>query len=89
MGLKSDGSIDYYPSLADGYSNGFDGLITKETLKPGTRIDRFGDLHGSFVALEGTPFQNRALPPDSKNKPYNLFEVNEPNINTQSGHIAS
>jgi Tuberculosis necrotizing toxin len=36
-----------------------------ETLVPGQRIDRFGPENGRFLSPEGTPFPDRALPPDS------------------------
>jgi hypothetical protein len=36
-----------------------------ETLLPGQRIDRFGPENGRFLSPDGTPFEDRALPPDS------------------------
>jgi hypothetical protein len=36
-----------------------------ETLVPGQRIDRFGPENGRFLSPDGTPFPDRALPPDS------------------------
>ncbi|WP_370750467.1 glycohydrolase toxin TNT-related protein [Eubacterium sp.] len=32
-----------------------------EVLQPGTRIDRYGSDFGSFVSLEGTPYEMRAV----------------------------
>jgi hypothetical protein len=45
------------------------------TLKPGTRIDRYGYDSGTFVSPEGTPYANRALEPGTETKPYNVYEV--------------
>lgn len=45
-------------------------------------------MGGNFVAPEGTPYQNRALPSGTKNKPYNLFEVTAP-IDAWGGRTAS
>lgn len=39
----------------------------KETLKPGTRVDRFGAESGSFLAPLGTLYVQRSIPPDSLN----------------------
>lgn len=45
------------------------------TLKPGTRIDRYGREGGTYVSPEGTPFAQRALPPKQPNTPYRVYEV--------------
>jgi len=44
----------------------------------GTVIDRFGYLSGAYLAPDGVPFAERALPPDSASKPYYQFVVDEP-----------
>ena len=87
-GLNPDGTVAKYPELIDGYPDGFDGPIKRETLEPGTRIDRYGHFGGSFVAPEGISFESRALPPESKKSPYTIFEVVEP-IEANGGRIAS
>ena len=62
---------------------GFDGTIVKETLPPGTKIDRYGSKTGFFAAPAGTPYSNRALPPGSSKRLYK-YEVIEP-IDVNSG----
>ncbi|GAA1748454.1 TNT domain-containing protein [Streptomonospora arabica] len=39
----------------------------KETVPAGAMVDRFGSPRGSFLAPAGTPFPERALPPDALN----------------------
>lgn len=48
---------------------------SKLTLKPGTRIDRYGSEYGTFASPEGTPFPARALPGEAASKPYTVYEV--------------
>lgn len=48
-------------------------------LQPGMLIDRYGSTRGTFVAPEGTPFVNRALPSYYENSaPYFQYEVVQP-----------
>ncbi|OUY05871.1 hypothetical protein CAP51_14200 [Acinetobacter populi] len=56
------------------------GYATKpaETLQPGTIVDRYGYPGGSYVSPVGTPFEQRALPSSSLNKPYSQYEVIQP-----------
>lgn len=57
-----------------------------EILLPGTRIDRYGYNKGTFVAPEGTPYTERALPPGTDDiKPYKVFEVKEA-VEVQAGY---
>lgn len=58
------------------------------TLKPGTRIDRYGYEGGTFASPQGTPYANRALAPRTESKPYNIYEVVKP-VDVQGGKIAS
>jgi hypothetical protein len=44
----------------------------------GTVIDRFGGPFGSWLSPDGTPFAERALPPDSAMKPYFQYAVDDP-----------
>lgn len=58
-----------------------------EILLPGTRVDRYGYNKGTFVAPEGTPYTERALPPGTDDiKPYKVFEVAKP-VEVQAGNI--
>ena len=68
-------------------NRGLDGEAVIETLKPGTRIDRYGFECGTFVSPEGIPYQSRALAPGTENKPYNVYEVIKP-IEVHAGKIA-
>nr|WP_174505708.1 TNT domain-containing protein [Acinetobacter sp. Marseille-Q1620] len=53
------------------------GYATKPsmTLEPGMIVDRYGFPEGTFVSPVGTPFEERALPSSSLNKPYTQYEV--------------
>ncbi|GAA1068876.1 hypothetical protein GCM10009665_73980 [Kitasatospora nipponensis] len=59
------GSWRYPPS--NGYLIGFDGrpIELDQPLVPGQDIDRYGSEYGSFLAPEGLPYANRAIPPQS------------------------
>ncbi len=68
-------------------------FIRKEVLQSGARVDRFGGFRnssdefndfGGFVSPEGSSFTSRALPSDTKNKPYKSYEITEP-IQVNSG----
>lgn len=50
-------------------NDGFSGPITKQELKAGTKVDRFGYEGGKFLAPAGTSFAQRALPPSNLNTP--------------------
>ncbi|MFO0652308.1 MAG: glycohydrolase toxin TNT-related protein [Polyangiales bacterium] len=78
---KPDGSWDW-PG-----NKGFDGVPKDDVLKPGSVIDRFGGNNGSYFSPPGTPFEARALSPDSLTAPYRSFEVLRP-LPVQSGGIA-
>ncbi|MEU4118657.1 TNT domain-containing protein [Kitasatospora sp. NPDC028055] len=51
---------DGYVTLPDGSPVEFD-----LTLYPNQNIDRYGSEYGSFLAPEGLPYANRAIPPQS------------------------
>ena len=68
-------------------NQGFAGASKDEILQPGTVLDRFGGEKGDFLSPAGTPYEGRALPPTSKNAPYNAYEVIRP-LPVQSGEIA-
>ncbi|MCP3931902.1 MAG: glycohydrolase toxin TNT-related protein, partial [Bacteroidetes bacterium] len=70
-------------------------LRKKIVLPPGKKLDRYGGWNdsdgfhdkGNFFSDTGTPFKNRALPPETIKSPYNNYEVVEP-FEVESGPIA-
>lgn len=44
-------------------------------MRPGERIDRYGNPNGDMTAPLGTPFGERALPPSYAGGPLTGFEV--------------
>lgn len=78
---KADGTWDW-PA-----NKGFAEAPTEQVLKPGTVLDRFGEDGGRFLSPAGTPFDGRALSPDSLGAPYKAFEVLKP-LPVQAGPIA-
>lgn len=44
-------------------------------LPQGTIIDRFGSEFGRYLAPDGTPFADRALPPESVGGDYNRYMI--------------
>ncbi|MFO0014847.1 MAG: glycohydrolase toxin TNT-related protein [Planctomycetota bacterium] len=75
-----DGSPRWPPN------DGFHGIPKNITLAPGTRIDRYGGESGKFVSPAGTPYEARALPHGSDQKPYKVYEVLKP-IDVKAGEI--
>jgi len=70
---KPDGNWWYPPN------EGFDGAPTKETLDVGTKIDRYGEERGRFLAPDGATYPGRALPPGTdKLSPYHRYVVIKP-----------
>lgn len=57
---------------------GFEGDPVKTTIPVGTRLDRYGDPNGSFLAPSGTPYEQRALAPGAKAEKYYEYEVIKP-----------
>jgi uncharacterized protein YukE len=57
----------------DGLPQGFDPQPAH--LPSGTIIDRFGSEYGRYLAPDGTPFADRALPPESVGGDYNRYMV--------------
>lgn len=83
---KRDGSgtWDFPPEY--GFLLDSDGkpILSDAVLQVGTRLDRFGDAEGSYLAAADAPFNQRSLPPSSLNEnpkfpdwPYNyhVYEV--------------
>ena len=56
-------------------NDGFEGLITEETLPPGAKIDRYGQPGGRYFAPAGTPYEARAIPYDVSKMDYYQYEV--------------
>ncbi len=70
-----------YPSPSEGapHANGFDKEPRPNTIKKDTIIDRLGGPNGDFAAPDGTPFEQRALPPSSVDRrPYVRYKVLKP-----------
>ena len=65
--------VKYYPP-----NNGAQGDWCATHLYEGDQVDRYGFPGGSFVSPAGTPYGERALPPDTAGKPYNLYTVVKP-----------
>lgn len=57
---------------------GFEGNPIKTTIPVGTRLDRYGEPNGSFLAPKGTPYEQRALAPGAKAEKYYEYEVIKP-----------
>jgi RHS repeat-associated protein len=57
-----------------------DGFISKarDTLKPGTRIDRYGPTSGQFASPAGSAFESRSLLDSARTLEYRVFEVVKP-----------
>jgi hypothetical protein len=70
--------MDFWPR-----NNGFLVIDGNMSLDPGYRFSRYGGYFdggvfkdgGRYVAPEGVPFENRALPANSLLKPYTVYEV--------------
>ncbi|HHX9039211.1 TPA: glycohydrolase toxin TNT-related protein [Yersinia enterocolitica] len=56
----------------------FEGDPVKTTIPVGTRLDRYGEPNGSFLAPKGTPYEQRALAPGAKAEKYYEYEVIKP-----------
>jgi hypothetical protein len=80
---RAAGSLD---TIAEGYrlqpyyppNRGFLGDPTRQTLVPGSVVDRYGNEQGVFVAPYGTPLGARSLPPSALNAQYNRYQVIKP-----------
>lgn len=73
---KSTGGWRYPPD------DGFDlsaGRAPKEVdLPEGYIMDRYGEPYGRYTSPSGTPFPERAIPPDSVGQPYFQYRVTKP-----------
>ena len=66
-------------------NDGFLNEPVRETLEPGTRIDRYGTGGGYYTSPEGTSFEERSIVPGAG--PYKSYEVVKP-VEVWSGETA-
>ncbi|MGD1256032.1 TNT domain-containing protein [Mycobacterium seoulense] len=62
-------------------------VIPDANLQQGAVLSRFGYPGGGYLAPEGTPFAEVALPPDSALKPYFQYVVKDPTALPPGWHI--
>jgi hypothetical protein len=79
--IYPDGSLPSKPYAVPGT------VIDNAEIPQGTVIDRFGHPGGAWLSPDGTPFAERALPPDSATKPYHQYVVNDPSKLPAGYHI--
>ncbi|OMC27563.1 hypothetical protein A5739_17485 [Mycobacterium colombiense] len=83
-----DGSLRYPDDTLTTKPYAVPGTIIPDARLPeGTVIGRFGYPGGGYLAPEGTPFAELALPPDSAVKPYFQYVVNDPSRLPPGWHI--
>jgi len=68
----------------DGFVSGSQKI---ETLGVGTKLDRYGQPTGKFLAPKSDSFPSRSLAPHSENAPYYTYEIIE-ELEVTSGKIA-
>ncbi|MGE2724402.1 glycohydrolase toxin TNT-related protein [Mycolicibacterium pulveris] len=85
---RPDGSLIYPDSSLPSKPYAVPGTVVPDAeLPPGTVLDRFGHPGGAWLSADGTPFAERALPPDSATKPYHQYVVNDPTKLPTGYHI--
>ncbi|KKC05549.1 TNT domain-containing protein [Mycobacterium nebraskense] len=62
-------------------------IIPDANLQQGTVLSRFGYPGGGYLAPDGTPFAQVALPPESALKPYFQYVVKDPTALPHGWHI--
>jgi hypothetical protein len=67
-----------FPPSSLGYDDGCLKPAIDATLAANTMIDRYGRPTGSFLAPEGTTYEERALPYDKTKTPYYRYQVLKP-----------
>nr|WP_198169848.1 TNT domain-containing protein [Agromyces laixinhei] len=72
------GGWRYPPDDGFDMSPGVPPPVQLRAMPIGSRFDRFGAPEGKYVSPEGTPFPDRALPPDAVLKDYHLYELVKP-----------
>lgn len=78
-----------YPQERHGHPDGYTSESGKrpDWIEPGQLTDRIGEPYGRYMSPEGEPWESRALPPDSLEKSYHVYEVLKP-IPVYSGRAA-
>ncbi|OKH76400.1 hypothetical protein EB72_01325 [Mycobacterium sp. SWH-M1] len=86
--VDSDGNLIYPDSSLPEKPYAIPGTIVPDAqLAPGAMLDRFGYPGGEWLSPHGTPFAERALPPDSALKPYFEYVVKDPTRLPPGWHI--
>lgn len=62
-------------------------VVPDANLQPGTVLGRFGHPGGGYLAPDGTPFAELALPPGSAGKPFYEYVVEDPSALPPGWHI--
>jgi hypothetical protein len=62
-------------------------IVPDANLRPGTVLGRFGHPGGGYLAPDGTPFAELALPPGSAVKPFYEYIVKDPSALPPGWHI--
>ena len=73
---RSGGAYIYPPKDGFVLDDAGEPIRYPERLRPGTRVDRFGYPGGAYLAPVGTPYAERALPPQNLNTPANAPQSN-------------
>jgi len=68
-------------------NDGFEGHRHHQTLHKNALVDRYGFPAGHYLSPVGTPFTQRAIPPDAVVKPYYVYRVKK-RLRVESGKIA-
>ena len=85
---RPDGSLIYPDETLPSKPYAVPGtVIPNANLRPGTILERFGYPGGSYLAPDGTPFAELALPPASAGKPYYHYVVQDPPALPPGWHI--
>jgi hypothetical protein len=75
----ADGRLIYPDDSLASKPYAITGTVVPDAHLPlGTELGRFGYPGGTYMAPEGTPFAQLALPPDSELKPYFQYVVKDP-----------
>ncbi|MGH3578865.1 MAG: TNT domain-containing protein, partial [Mycobacterium sp.] len=86
--IRADGSLIYPDDSLASKPYAIPGTVIRDAHIPhGTVIDRFGYPGGYYLAPDGVPFAERALPPESALKPSYQYVVNDPTALPPGWHI--
>jgi hypothetical protein len=85
---NADGSLRYPDDTLPTKPYAVPGTVVPDAqLSAGTVLSRFGFPGGGYLAPEGTPFAELALPPGSAGKPYFQYVVDDPTRLPPGWHI--